>query len=67
MELTEELKAKIDAMTHYELLDKIRYAKVGDPLMQGDSGGYVILRREILRQRDPAGAVADSKALGWER
>jgi len=63
MELTNELKAEIDAKTHYELLQKIRFAPAGDPMFQGESGTYWIKRREQMRALDPMQAVADSKAL----
>jgi hypothetical protein len=63
MELTPELKAEIDSKTHYELLSRIRFAPVGDPVFQGESGKYWIKRRNELKEADPGQAVADSKAL----
>ena len=63
MDLTPELKADIDSKSHYELLSKIRYAPMGDEMMQGETGHYWLERREIERDKDPGQAVADSKAL----
>lgn len=63
--MTQEEKDKIDAMTHRELLSLIRFAPFGDRRMQGEMGNYILKRREELRDKDPEGAVADSKAIGW--
>ena len=65
MDLTPELKAQIDRLSHYELLNKIRFAPAGDPMMQGSTGTYWIKRRQELRDANPGQAVADSKALSW--
>lgn len=63
MDLTPKLKAEIDAKSHYQLLERIRFAPTGDPLFQGESGGYWIERRNELQRKNPGQAVADSKAL----
>lgn len=65
MELTEDLKRRIDNMTYYELLEKWRYAKIGDLIFQGPSGEYFSKVMTRKKEEDPAGAVADSKAIGW--
>lgn len=65
MDLSDENKATIDAKSHYELLDHFRFAPTGDPWFQGDTGQYWQERMAEMRSKDPAGAVADSKALGW--
>ncbi len=65
MKLTPENKSVIDSMSHYSLLEKIKFAPIGDPWMQGETGEYWIKRREELRSQDPGGAVSDSKSLGW--
>lgn len=67
MDLTPALKAEIDALSHFVLLRKIRFAPPGDPYMQGAVGEYWLARREVKRAEDPAGAVEDSKALGWDQ
>ncbi len=65
MDLTPELKAQIDAKTHYELLDRWRFAPTGDPVFQGESGDYWGERMAELRSKNPGQAVADSKALSF--
>lgn len=63
MELTPELKTEIDAQSHYILLSRWRFAPVGDPMFQGESGEYWSKRMAEKRSEDNAQAVADSKAL----
>jgi len=65
MDLTPENKAKIDAMTVMQLLDRVRFAPVGDPWFQGETGEYWLSRLNALRAMDPMAYVAASKALGW--
>jgi len=65
MELTPENKAYIDSLTHYQLLYKIRFGALDDPWSQGETGKYWQERRAKLRDEDPAGAVQDSKNIGW--
>lgn len=67
MDLTVENKAYIDSLSHYELLNKIRFAPTGDPWFQGDTGKYWMERCAVKRDENPGGAVANSKALGWYR
>ena len=38
--MTPEQKTRIDSMTQEELCRKWRFASVGDPLLQGDTGDY---------------------------
>ena len=66
MDLTEELKQQIDAMSYEEMLRKWRFAPVGDPIFQGSVGKYFSTRMFALRDADPAGAVAASKRIGWQ-
>lgn len=63
MNLTPELKAEIDAKSHYELLSRWRYAPSGDPMFQGESGKYWGERMAEKKAEDPGQAVADSKTL----
>lgn len=67
MKLTPELKAKIDAKSIGTLLERIRFAPVGDAMFQDESGEYWMKRYSELRAKDPDAAVAASKSLGWER
>ncbi len=61
-ELTPELKAQIDAMTHYDMCSKWRFAKVGDPLLAGETGEYF---KKRLFEHWGGFTPAISKALGW--
>ena len=66
MELTDEKKAEIDAMTYQEMLAKWRFAPLGAPLFQtGPVADYFAERMSRLKAENPGGAVAASKALGW--
>lgn len=65
MNLTPEIKAQIDSKSHYDLLRRIRFAPLGDEMMQGESGEYWMKRRGELQDKDPGLAVADSKRMGW--
>lgn len=65
--LTPELKARIDAMSYEQLLHKWRFAPIGDPIFQGDSGEYIGKRMQELRSQ-PGGDdehVRASKSIGW--
>ena len=63
MDLTAELKAEIDAKSHYELLSRWRFAPAGDTMFQGESGEYWGKRMAEKKAENPGQAVADSKAL----
>lgn len=59
--MTNEQKKKIDSMTQMELCSKWRFAKVGDPLLQGDTGDYF---SKVMKEK--GGFTSEiSKALGW--
>ncbi len=64
MELTEELKREIDGKTIVEILRKVRFAPLGDPIFEGESGKYWMNRMDELRGEDNAAFVAASKMLG---
>lgn len=63
MDLTTANKQHIDSLTHFQLLRHWRYAPAGDPWFQGETGQYWRKRMTELREKDPAQAVANSKAL----
>ncbi|MCI4438027.1 MAG: hypothetical protein JHC33_14570 [Ignisphaera sp.] len=63
MDLTPELKQKIDNMNIYDLLSKWRFALVGDPIFQGESGEYWSKRMHELREQDPELYTKVSKQL----
>ena len=65
MELTEENKKRIDAMSYENLLERWRNAPAGDPWFQGNTGKYWRKRMEKLRSQ-PGGNdkhVSASKKL----
>ena len=67
--MDDEMKARIDSMTYEQLLSKWRFAPVGDPMFQGETGDYVSERMKKLRSEPGGNArhVAASKHIGWER
>ena len=68
MELTDDLKEKIDAMCYETMLSKWRFAPIGDPLFQvGPAFDYFNARMQKLRAQlgGQERHVAASKAIGW--
>ena len=66
MELTEANKTHIDSLSYEHLLSLWRFAPVGDPWFQGETGDYWGKRINELKAADPNGAVTASKQIGWE-
>lgn len=64
MNLTPQLKSKIDSYSYEQLLYMNRFSPVGDPMFCGESGEYISIRMAELRD---AGAdhIAASKNIGW--
>lgn len=61
--MTNDQKKLIDNMTQFQLCYKWRFAPVGDPLLQGDTGEYFA---KVMK--DKGGMTAEiSKDMGWER
>lgn len=58
----EEMKRDIDAMSHYDLCRRWRFAKSGDPYFQGEVGEYFKTR---LFDHFKGFTPAISKSLGW--
>ncbi len=67
MILTEELKAEIDSKTVYELLYAVRFASMGDEMMQGESGKYWSEKLKIAKEQYPNVYSSASKLIGWIR
>lgn len=63
MDLTPELKAEIDSYNVYTLLERWRFAPVGDPIFQGESGEYWQKRLMEEKNRNHAAFVLVSKQL----
>lgn len=69
MDLTEDNKKHIDSLGYEALLSKWRFAAVGDPWFQGETGDYWGKRMHELREQ-PGGNdrhVSASKSIGWEK
>lgn len=67
MDLTPEKKEHIDSLSYEQLLSKWRFAPVGDPWFQGETGDYWSKRMSELRNK-PGGNdrhVTASKTIGW--
>lgn len=64
MDLTPDRKAKIDSMAYESLLYRWRFAPVGDPWLQGETGEYWGKRMKELREQG-ANHVLASKNIGW--
>lgn len=65
--MTKEQKEWIDGASYASLLDKWRNDPIGSPWFKDNTGDYyqkVMVEKKIARGQ--AGAVADSKAIGWE-
>lgn len=67
MDLTDENKKYIDSLSYKQLLSKWRFAPVGDPWFQGDTGDYWADRMSSLRSKPDGNKqhVKASKELGW--
>ena len=66
MDLTEEGKNDIDAMSYEDLLRTWRFAPAGDPRFNGESGQYWGKRLAELRKKEPDNGVGASKRIGWD-
>ena len=63
--MTPEQKKWIDEATYEELLRKWRFAPVGEPMFQGNTGKYYSKVMKERRSANPAGHVSASKSIGW--
>lgn len=66
MKLTPENKAAIDARSYESLLERVRFAPIGDPWFQDETGQYWLERMKQLRESG-ADHVGASKSIGWEK
>lgn len=69
MNLTPELKARIDALPYEELLRRWRMEPAGSDMFQGESGTYWRDRMAEVRNAPGGDArhTAASKDIGWRR
>ena len=63
--MTADQKSFIDSANYETLLRKWRFAAIGDPMFQGETGDYF---SSAMAKRRDAGAdtVAASKLVGWD-
>ncbi len=59
--MTDELKAKIDALSREEMARKWRFAPIGDPMFRDEAGDYFENRFKALGGFSPE----ISKRIGW--
>ena len=66
--MTAEQKAWIDAATYRQMLERWRFAPIGDPMFIDDTGAYF---EKVFKQKREATSdterVAASKSIGWDR
>lgn len=63
--MTPTQKKWIDEASYEQLLQKWRFAPMGDPFFQGACGMY--FNEVIWKRRDEVDAASISKKLGWEK
>ena len=68
MELTPENKSIIDNKSYEELLSGVRFAPIGDPWFQGETGKYWGERMSEMRKEEGGNErhVKASKSIGWD-
>ena len=63
--MTESQKNWIDNANYEQLLSKWRFAAIGDPMFQGETGKYYQEVMSRKRAENPDEHVAASKSVGW--
>lgn len=63
--MNERTKRWIDAASYEELLNKWRFASVGDPMFQGEIGEYY--SKVMAEKRKTADHIQASKSVGWDK
>jgi len=61
--MLDAVKKRIDDMTQEEMARLWRFAPVGEPLFQGDTGDYF---KKVFFEEKGGFTPAISKGLGWE-
>lgn len=62
-QLDPDVKIRIDRMTREEMARAWRFARIGDPLFQGEAGEYFAERFASLGGMSPS----ISKTIGWDK
>lgn len=60
--MTPEQKKTIDDMSQYDMCRLWRFARTGEPLLQGDTGQYF---KKVLFEQKGGFTPEISKNLGW--
>lgn len=64
--MTPEQKKTIDEMSYTQMLSLWRFAPVGHPMFEGDTGEYFSkVMKEKKEKVGAAGHTAASKLIGW--
>jgi hypothetical protein len=63
--MTPEVKKWIDEQSYQTLLQRWRFAPVGDVMFQGETGDYYAKVMTEKRGQEPDGGVGASKRVGW--
>ncbi len=64
--MTAEQKKWIDEASYVTLLERWRFASLGDPMFQGVLGEYYAKVMFEKRSKEPDGGVSASKTVGWK-
>ena len=62
--MNQDHKIWIDKASYIELLTRWRFAKSGDPILQGESGEY--FQKIMNEKRQLTDHVRASKIVGWD-
>ena len=63
--MTDAEKRWIDSASYESLLSRWRFAPIGDPLFQGDTGKYYA---DVMHKlRESSDHVSASKRIGWDK
>jgi len=63
--MNEKIKNWIDNASYHELLSRWRFAPIGDPLFQGETGKYY--SKVMFEKKQTVDHVQVSKDVGWVR
>jgi hypothetical protein len=60
-----QIMEQINNMTYSTMLRRWRFAEVGDPIFQGETGDY--FKKVMELKKIQADHVGTSKSVGWDR
>lgn len=66
--ISREVKDKIDSMSYEEMLREWRFSEIPNPLFEGDAGKYFAYHMERKKcELSESEKVAISKQIGWNQ